>query len=61
MQEQKVENEDAMTTANIMPSSPLNIPKNGRGEKAFFNYKKNQKTFKQKVPKFKDYLKAKAY
>lgn len=59
---QKIKNEDAMTTANIMPSSPLNIPKGGRGVKAFFNYKKKQKTFKQKIPKFKDYLKAnKAY
>lgn len=54
--------EDAMVSADVSPSSALNIPRGGKGEKAFFNYKKKQKMFKQKIPKFKDYLKTnKAY
>lgn len=53
-------NEEVMTSANVMPSSALNIPKGGRGEKAFYKYRKLQgkRIVKRPVPKFKDLMKA---
>lgn len=51
--------EELMMAANIMPSSSLNISRGGKGEKAFYKYKKIQgkRIIKRPVPKFKDLLK----
>lgn len=45
--------EELMTSANIMPSSSsLNIPRGGKGEKAFYKYKKIQgNLFRRSTPK----------
>lgn len=53
-------NEDAMVSADIAPSSALNIPKGGRVEKAFYKYRKLQgkRIIKRPTPKFKDLMKA---
>lgn len=44
--------EELMMAANIMPSSSLNIPRGGKGEKAFYKYKKIQgNLFRRSIPK----------
>jgi len=44
--------EELMASANIMPSSSLNIPRGGKGEKAFYKYKKIQgNLFRRSIPK----------
>jgi hypothetical protein len=56
--------EDAMVSADIAPSSALNMSKGGRGANAFYKYvSKNKKhpgkvgLYKQQVPKFAELLK----